>query len=149
MKSNTLEIIMGAVVLIGAAFFLSLIYKAADLKTNEGYVITAEFGNTGGLKIGDDVRVSGIKVGKIISQSLNENTFNAQINMRIDNKIKLPIDTSARITSSSLLGGNFLELKPGIDEELLIENEIIYDTRDPVSFSDLLGKFVFQGKPKN
>ena len=36
-----------------------------------------------------------------------------------------------------------------IDEELLIENEIIYDTRDPVSFSDLLGKFVFQGKPKN
>ena len=29
MKSNTLEIIMGAVVLIGAAFFLSLIYKAA------------------------------------------------------------------------------------------------------------------------
>ena len=92
MKSNTLEIIMGAVVLIGAAFFLSLIYKAADLKTSEGYVITAEFGNTGGLKIGDDVRVSGIKVGKIISQSLNENTFNAQINMRIDNKIKLPID---------------------------------------------------------
>ena len=69
--------------------------------------------------------------------------------MRIDNKIKLPIDTSARITSSSLLGGNFLELTPGIDEELLIENEIIYDTRDPVSFSDLLGKFVFQGKPKN
>ena len=109
MKSNTLEIIMGAVVLIGAAFFLSLIYKAADLKTSEGYVITAEFGNTGGLKIGDDVRVSGIKVGKIISQSLNENTFNAQINMRIDNKI-IPIDTSARITSSSLLGGNFLEL---------------------------------------
>ncbi len=148
MKSNTIEIIMGAVVLLGAIFFLTLVYKAADLNTSDGYIIKAEFGNTGGLKIGDDVRVSGIKVGRVIAQSLNPLTFNAQVDMKIDKTVELPDDTTARITSSSLLGGNYLELNPGLSDEMIVENAIIFDTRDPVSFSDLLGKFVFQNDLK-
>ena len=59
--------------------------------------------------------------------------------------MKLPADTSARITAASLLGGNFLELLPGADDGFMPEGTIIFDTRDPVSLSDLLGKIVFQG----
>ena len=65
--------------------------------------------------------------------------------MRIEDTVKLPSDTSARITAASLLGGNFLELLPGADDGLMPEGTVIFDTRDPVSLSDLLGKIVFQG----
>ena len=65
--------------------------------------------------------------------------------MRIEDTVKLPADTSARITAASLLGGNFLELLPGVDDGFLPEGTVIFDTRDPVSLSDLLGKIVFQG----
>ena len=64
--------------------------------------------------------------------------------MTLDDAIKLPEDSSARITAASLLGGNFLEILPGSSDEVLEAGAVIYDTRDPVSLSDLLGKFVFQ-----
>ena len=120
-------------------------YQASDIKSADGYLLHAEFGTTGGLSIGDEVRLSGIKVGQIVGQSLDPVTYAARIDMRIDETVQLPSDSSARITAASLLGGNFLELLPGAGEDVMPEGTVIFDTRDPVSLSDLLGKIVFQG----
>ena len=143
MQRNTLETVMGAIVLLAAASFVTLAYEAADIKGNGGYEIIAEFGSTGGLSVGDDVRISGIKVGRITEQSLDPITYSARIAMAIGPDIEIPADSSARITAASLLGGNYLELMPGAEDEMLPSGAVIYDTRDPVSFSDLLGKMVF------
>ena len=145
LKRSTLEIVMGLVVLIGAGIFSVLVYQASDIKSADGYLLHAEFGTTGGLSIGDEVRLSGIKVGQIVGQSLDPLTYAARIDMRLDETVQLPSDSSARITAASLLGGNFLELLPGAGEDVMPEGTIIFDTRDPVSLSDLLGKIVFQG----
>ena len=144
MRRNTLEILMGMVVLGAAGFFMLLVYQAADITSSDGYQIKAEFGTTGGLTVGADVRLSGIKVGRITSQSLDPVTFSAVIEMRIDETVKLPEDSTARITAASLLGGNFLELIPGSSDADMQAGTVIYDTFDPVSLSDLLGKFIFQ-----
>ena len=143
MHRNTLESIMGGIVFLAAVGFLMLAYEAADLKGDDGYQIAAEFGSTGGLSVGDDVRVSGIKVGQITAQQLDPITFVAKVFMAIDPTIKIPSDSSARITQASLLGGNYLELMPGAATETLVAGSVIYDTRDPVSLNDLLGKVVF------
>ena len=143
MHRNTLETVMGAIVLLAAAGFVALAYEAAGMKGSGGYEIAAEFGSTGGLSIGDDVRISGIKVGQITAQHLDPVTYVAKISMAIDPAIKIPSDSSARITAASLLGGNYLELLPGAATETLSAGGVIYDTRDPVSLSDLLGKAVF------
>ena len=143
MQRNMLEIIMGAVVLAAAAGFVALAYDAADVKHSSGYQITAEFGSSGALSIGDDVRISGIKVGQVIGHKLDPVTYVARISMSIDPAIKIPSDSSARITAVSLLGGNFLELMPGSALQTLENGAVIYDTRDPVSLTDLLGKAVF------
>ena len=68
----------------------------------------------------------------------------ARLTFRIDPDIELPADSSASIVAKSLLGGYVLELSPGSDEEMMEQGDIIYDTFDPVSLTDLLGKFVFQ-----
>jgi len=143
MQRNMLEVVMGAVVLLAAAGFIALAYEAADMKGAGGYQIIAEFGSTGGLAVGDDVRISGIKVGQIIAQELDPVTYVAKVSMSIDPTVKIPSDSSARITSASLLGGNYLELLPGGADKVLETGSIIYDTRDPVSLTDLLGKAVF------
>ena len=143
MQRSMLETLMGAVVLMSALAFLSLAYEAADLRGSDGYEIEAEFGATGGLSVGDDVRVSGIKVGQIVRQELDPATYVARIVIALDPQIRIPADSSARITEASLLGGNYLELMPGADLEMLQPGDVIYDTRDPVSLTDLLGKAVF------
>ena len=143
MHRNTLETVMGAIVLLAAAGFVALAYEAADVKGNDGYEIAAEFGSTGGLSVGDDVRISGIKVGQITAQQLDPITYVAKVSMAIEPTIKIPSDSSARITAASLLGGNYLELMPGAATDTLGAGGVIYDTRDPISLSDLLGKAVF------
>ena len=143
MQRSMLETVMGAVVLLSAVAFLSLAYEAAGLRGSDGYEIKAEFGATGGLSVGDDVRISGIKVGQIVRQELDPATYVARIVIALDPQIQIPADSSARITAASLLGGNYLELMPGADLEMMQPGDVIYDTRDPVSLTDLLGKAVF------
>ena len=63
MHRNIIEIVMGAVVLLGASFFSFVVYQTTGMTTADGYSIDAEFGTTGGLTVGDDVRLSGIKIG--------------------------------------------------------------------------------------
>ena len=143
MQRNMLETVMGAIVLLTAVAFVSLAYEAANIRGTDGYELEAEFGATGGLSVGDDVRISGIKVGRISRQELDPVSYAARIVMSLDERIRIPADSSARITSASLLGGNYLELIPGADEDMMQPGEVIYDTRDPVSLTDLLGKAVF------
>ena len=143
MQRNMLETVMGAIVLLMAAGFVSLAYEAANIRGADGYELEAEFGATGGLSVGDDVRISGIKVGRIARQELDPVTYAARIVISLDERIRIPADSSARITAASLLGGNYLELIPGADEEMMQPGEVIYDTLDPVSLTDLLGKAVF------
>ena len=143
MQRNMLETVMGAIVLLTAVAFVSLAYEAANIRGTDGYELEAEFSATGGLSVGDDVRISGIKVGRISRQELNPVTYAARIVMSLDERIRIPADSSARITAASLLGGNYLELIPGADEDMMQPGAVIYDTRDPVSLTDLLGKAVF------
>ena len=143
MQRSMLETVMGAVVLLAAVAFLSFAYEAANLRGSNGYEIAAEFGATGGLSVGDDVRISGIKVGQITDQQLDPVTYVARIMIALDPQIQIPADSSARITAASLLGGNYLELLPGAEIDMLQPGDVIYDTRDPVSLTDLLGKAVF------
>ena len=75
LKRSTLETLMGLVVLTGAAIFAMLVYQASNIKSANGYLIHAEFGTTGGLSVGDEVRLSGIKVGQIVGQSLDPVTY--------------------------------------------------------------------------
>ena len=143
MRYSYVEILMGAVVLMTAIFFLVLGMQSIDKNQKDGYNLLLLFGSSAGLKNGDDVKISGINVGKITKLDLDLTDYNARIQIKLNNDIKLPDDSQARITSSSLLGGNFLDLIPGSSETFLKPDEIIYDTTDAVSFTDLLGKVVF------
>ena len=147
MRYSLVEILLGAIVLLTAIGFLTLGMQSINSQKN-GYNISLIFGSTAGLKNGDDVKISGISVGKITKLELDLEDYNAKVNIIIDNNIKIPDDSSAKITSSSLLGGNFLDIIPGSSEQNLAPSDIIYDTTDPVSFTDMLGKVIFSGNRK-
>ena len=144
MRQNTLETILGAVIIIGAALFAFTVYNSANLTPSDGIELKAEFGDVSGLSAGDDVFLAGIKIGQVTSHEIDKITYLARLTFRINPDIELPSDTSARIVAKSLLGGYVLELSPGANDEMMQAGDIIYDTSDPVSLTDLLGKFVFQ-----
>lgn len=143
MKRNIVETILGAVVLVVAAGFLTFFYKTTDIKPSSGYEITAAFSKIDGLETGSAVKISGVKVGQVVDFALNENNFRAIVKMNIKNGIKIPLDTAAIIASEGLLGGKFLSLEPGSDEEILEPGDQIEFTQSTPGLEQLLGQVIF------
>ena len=142
MKENVLEILVGSVVLIFAFVFVVFSLSNTGFQ-QKGKFINAEFGNVAGLKVGDDVLIAGIKVGEVSSNTLDSKSYLAVVKLNLQNNIFIPEDSVAKISSASLLGGQYVEIIPGASDEMLKDDETIYDTRDPVSLTDLLGQAVF------
>lgn len=143
MKRNTIETVMGAVVLVVAGIFMAFAYVSADLKAGGGYTVTASFNKVSGLAVGGDVRMSGIKIGTIVSQDLDKESFLAKVTMKIRDDVSLPLDSAAAISSEGLLGGNYLEIIPGGDPDKIKDGGRIDYTQDPVDIVQLIGKFIF------
>lgn len=144
MKRSVIETVLGAVVLIVALVFLTFSYSTANVGSVSGYVISADFHQgIGGLNIGDDVQISGVKIGTITGISLVPESYAARVSMSIDPEVRLPDDTAAVIGSESLLGGRYLSLEPGGSEDMLEDGGQIYTTQSPQNLEQLLGKFIF------
>ncbi|QQR69272.1 MAG: outer membrane lipid asymmetry maintenance protein MlaD [Alphaproteobacteria bacterium] len=145
MKRNVIETVIGAVVLAVAAFFLSFAYRSADLRKVEGYEITAAFPNIEGLHMGSDVRINGVKVGTISSQVLNPKTFLADVRFTLAPEIRIPSDTVAVVASEGLLGGRYLSLEIGVEEDLIANDGTgkLTRTQPPMRLEDLIGQVVF------
>jgi phospholipid/cholesterol/gamma-HCH transport system substrate-binding protein len=144
MHRSVVETIIGAVVLAAAGLFLYFTYSTGYQRV-EGYDVMAKFNRVDGVSVGSDVRLSGITVGRVVATQLDPATFLAIIHMHIDNKVKLPVDTAAKITSDGLLGGNYVALEPGGDEKIIADGGQITATQDPVNIVDLVGRFIFGG----
>ncbi len=143
MKRNVIETVLGAVVLFVAIVFLGFSYSSANVGGIDGYDITADFTGTGGLGLGDDVQISGVKVGKVKKIELKPDDYRARVTMEINDDIKLPDDSAAFISSVSLLGGKYMELQPGASDEMLGKGGHIEYTQAPQNLEQLLGKFIF------
>lgn len=143
MGRNLIETIMGGVVLAVAAFFLAFAYTHADLGKVEGYELSAEFTSVGGLEIGADVKINGIKVGTVASQALDPRTFNAVLKLSISPTLQLPADTVAAISSEGLLGGKFVKLEPGKSRQIIAAGGSVSRTKDFRSIEEMVGELIF------
>ena len=142
MRRSLVETLIGAVVLLVAGFFLYFTYTTGYQRV-DGYEVTAKFNSVAGLTLGSDVRMSGIKVGSVVGARLDPDSYLAVLRLRIEKSIKLPTDTTAKITSDSLLGSNYVSLEPGAETKLIPENGQIQVTQDPINVVDLIGRFIF------
>jgi phospholipid/cholesterol/gamma-HCH transport system substrate-binding protein len=143
MNRNAIETVMGAVVLVVAAVLLFFAYTTSQVRAVTGYEVTANFLRVEGLRDGGDVRISGIRVGTIVSQSLDPKTFDAVVRMSIDPKYKLPVDSYAQIASNGLLGDKYLQIVPGNEDDVIKAGGKIERTTPPISLESLIGQVMY------
>jgi len=145
MQRNIIETIMGAVVLLVAIAFVVFAFRTSGISAADGYSVEAVFNDASGLTVGTDVRMAGVKVGTVVGQRLDTETYQARIVLQIDEAIQLPSDSSARILPDGLLGGNFVSLEPGAEEDLIPAGGRIEFTQSAINVVELLGRFIFGG----
>jgi len=152
MGRNAIETVLGAVVLAIAALFLVFAYSNADLRKVQGYTISANFPMVDGLKEGGDVKMNGVKVGSISSMNLitdpGVSQYMVNVRMTILPAVRVPVDSIVMVASESLLGGKYLSIEVGIDEELVKNDNTgkITRTQAPMRLDDLIGQLIYNSK---
>ena len=138
MTRNPVEAVLGFGVLAFACIFLFV-----DVRTVEGYPLRASFSKVGGLEMGADVRINGIKVGSVTKIDLNTKTHMADIELTIKEAIKLPKDTVASIVDSGIMGDKYVRLEPGKAAEALAAKDVLTNTKSYRSLEDNVREFIF------
>ncbi len=87
--------------------------------------------------------MAGVKVGTIADARIDQQSYLAVVTLTVQDRLQLPKDSSAEVTSDGLLGGKFLSLTPGGDSMMLEPGGTITITQSSVSLEQLLGKFIF------
>ena len=136
-KRGIVEILTGAVVLLVAIGFLGYAIAHSGRSVGAGYTLLARFDRIDGLAVGSDVRIAGVKVGSVTETTIDPQTFLAVVRLTMREDVRLPKDSSAEITSESLLGGKFLSLSPGGDATLLTPGQTIAITQSSISLEQL------------
>lgn len=143
MKQNAVETVLGGVVLLVAAVFLTFAVQTAQVRAVEGYSLSASFLKVGGLANGSDVRINGIKVGTVKNLTLDPETFDAVISMSIRPDVQVPEDSVASVGSSGIIGGKFVDLVPGGSKQMLADGGKVQRTKDFKSLEDQVGEIIF------
>jgi len=131
---------MGVVVLALAAGFLTYSLSVGGVATKRGnYEISAKFGEAGSLAPGAAVSVAGVKVGTVSQVTLEPKTYLAVAKLSIEPSVKLPADSTAKITSDGLLGGAHVAIAPGGSLEDLKPGGEIENTQGAVDIFGLIG----------
>ena len=143
MRVQILESIIGGFVLLVAAWFVfSVVTTTENIfpRQNEN-TYHASFFDVSGIRIGTEVKLAGVSVGKVVDVSLDAQTYSAKVSLVIDSEIKIPDDSEIIIASESLLGGNFVSITPGGSEVFLEPNDKFIFTQGSINLNNLLQKF--------
>ncbi len=140
------DFVVGLFVLggLGAVAYLSLGVGGLSLRRAGGFKLYADFDEIGGLKPRAQVVISGVKVGQVDSIALDE-SYRARVALDLDPGLKLPVDTSASIMTSGLLGDRYVSLQLGGESDLLKAGDHIGMTESAVVLERLIGKLVYGG----
>lgn len=105
---------------------------------DDSYKIVATFDDVTGLLINDNVKIAGVKVGKVISIKVKDGR--ARVVFRVKDGVKLPSDTQAAVRWRNLLGQRYLYLYPGSASTALEPGQEINKTTSVVDLGELLNR---------
>jgi phospholipid/cholesterol/gamma-HCH transport system substrate-binding protein len=148
MQNNTVETLIGAIVVAVAATFLFFAYTSTGSGSVSGYDVQARFSSADGISPGTDVRLHGIKIGTVSALTLDPKTYMAIAHLSVRNDVQLPDDSAVKITSSGLLGNSYIAIQPGGSDKNLKPGGELTNTQGSVDLMSLIGRAVMGGSGK-
>lgn len=147
MNTKMVEIMVGVFISAGIAALFMLAMKVSNLSAStgqDGYELSAKFDNIGGLKKLSPVNAAGVRIGRVTAIDYDQGTYEAIVKMEINPRYnQLPVDTSASIFTSGLLGEQYISLEPGGEQIYLKAGDQIKLTQSAIVMEQVIGQFLF------
>ena len=116
-------VVIGAVSLAVIALLILAAFRAQDLPLiGGGDTYYAAFSEAGGLKANDEVRIAGVRVGKVETVELDGD--HVKVTFRVKTDSEFGEETGAAIKVKTLLGAMYLALEPAGSGQLDEDEEI-------------------------
>ncbi len=146
MQRSKNDVWVGLLVLLGGAALLFLALKSANLLSlsfQSTYDVSARFDNIGGLKPQAAVKSAGVVVGRVKSIGFDDQSFQAVVQMAIEERYKFPKDSSLKILTSGLLGEQYIGIEAGADDKNLAAGDRVQQTQSAVVLENLISQFLY------
>jgi len=123
---------VGLFITLSLFFLFGLLSQLSSFDNlfKKSYPIIAKVNDGTGLKDRAKVKLKGVDIGYVEKVSLENN--DVVTHLMIDEGVKIPVDSTIIISQDSLLGGKFLDIKPGISATNLEKNSLL-EKEDKVS----------------
>ena len=128
---------IGLVSVFTIAVFVAVAFAVGVQHIGEQkYTVTAVFADSAGMRTGDDVRVAGVKVGRVGAVKADREHGNVKIELIVRDGVDLGPETTAEITLETLLGTKYVRLNGPVKAPFLedTENPVIPIERTTVPF---------------
>ena len=140
---------VGIFVLLGlvCVAYLTIKLGRMELFETKGFELTARFNSVSGLRVGADVEMAGVPVGRVAAITLDDDPMQRQalVRMVLDRDLKLSTDTIASVKTSGLIGDKYVNLQPGGLDDVLASGDMLEETESAVDLESLIGKYAFGG----
>ena len=137
---------VGAFVVMGIAALFVLAIKVSNVavfSSNNMYQVTAYFENIGGLRVRSPVTMAGVVIGHVNDIQFDNNSYRAKVSMLIEEKYdNIPLDTSANVYTSGLLGEQYIGLVAGSEHRFLQYGDEFKITQSAVVLEQLVGQLL-------
>ena len=144
-KKINLEYVLGLLILIIS--IISIFYYSSKLnlfKKMDTLQINSSFFDIGNINLGNDVKINGVKVGEITGISLDQESYMAIITSTVDQSIKIPNDSTFKISNNGFLGSPYIEIELGNSKISFNNNDYTINNVDAVSFEEIINNFIFK-----
>jgi phospholipid/cholesterol/gamma-HCH transport system substrate-binding protein len=132
---------LGMFVIVGLILFTVTIYFVGKQQNLFGstFNLKSKFKTVSGLKVGNNVRFSGINVGTISEiQLVNDSTVVVVLVIEEDVQKFIKTDAMASIGSDGLMGDKVLTISPGSSSNQVIKDNAFIESKSPLEMEDLM-----------
>ena len=146
MQRSKNDVWVGLFVVIGLVAVLFLSLQSANLMSvswQKSYAISANFDNIGGLKKQAAVKSAGVVVGRVERITFDDKTFQARVDMALDERFAFPKDSSLKILTSGLLGEQYIGIEAGAEADNLKAGDKVQATQSAVVLENLISQFLY------
>jgi phospholipid/cholesterol/gamma-HCH transport system substrate-binding protein len=144
MKKFDMELAVGLFILAGILClgYLSVKLGKMEIIGGKGYEVSAVFVNCGGLKVGSEIVIAGVEVGRVKAITLEED-YQAHVVMNLPWSVQVQEDGIASIRTKGLIGEKYIEITPGASDKIVQPGGRLRETEPAVDLEQLLSKYIF------
>jgi phospholipid/cholesterol/gamma-HCH transport system substrate-binding protein len=147
MKKASIETAVGLFVLIGilCVGYLTVKLGKMEILGKDYYSVNAQFDSVTGLKVGANVEMAGVPIGKVEAIALDSERQVARVRLKIQSSVVLTDDTIASVKTAGMIGDKYIKLSPGGSDLILKAGDTIIETESALDLEELISKYVFGG----